>query len=288
MNLTVNIVDKINNKVDRWLIEEPTKLKTLYHWLLFARHNRLPKDFRLFGVTHWFVRFSLIASAPALAYYVYDRITLSQAVYAVLILFLLFSISSILDLWSKSKNKTLEQAYSETWVRIGDLITTVKSSATLQKNRDDTITAALGVIEGYARVITKSPKGEISVSLALYDGKSTSKMKIHHRNPGNDRPIGRYLKNLENVLGHRACIAGPAPRVVSDLKWFGKEIFSSPTHAVCKYRSILLVPITASKTGKIKGFLSVDCIRPHAFHGKCADQIVVTCEPLIDHIQDLF
>lgn len=275
-------------KIDNWLNKDPSWLERRVNGVLFWWHNKVPRGLRFFGITHFFIRFALTASAPSLAYFVYEKITGLQAAIASGVLFFLFISSSLLDKWSQGKNNTSEQASVEAWVRIGDLITSVKSSATPAANRDDTLTAALGVIEAYARQITKSPKHSISVSLALYDGKSSSSMKIRHRNPGNERPTGRKLKNLEKVMGHIACQAGPEPRVVPDLRCFGKEAFFSPTQSTCTYRSIVIVPVTALGNGMIKGFVSIDCVRPHAFHGNIADQLVVTTEPLINHIEEQF
>lgn len=218
----------------------------------------------------------------------YKTITPAQAATGTAILFVLFSVSGLLDRRSRKKNNPSEIASVEAWVRVGDLITSVKSSATPAAARDDTIKAALGVIEAYARQITRSPKGQISVSLALYDGKSTTNMKIRHRNPGNERPTGRKLKKLEHVLGHRACQAGIEPRVVSDLKVFGREAMFSPTQSKCDYRSIMIVPVLAHSDSQIKGFVSIDCVRPHAFHNTIANQLVVTTEPLVNHIEEQF
>jgi len=281
-------LSKFKRKVETWIQEDPSWLQSLKNSVLFWWHNKVPRGLRFFGITHFLAKFGLIASAPSLAYFVYDRINGLQAAIATGVLFFLFIASSVLDRWSQGKNNAAEQASVEAWVRIGDLITSVKSSATPAANRDDTLTAALGVIEAYARQITKSPKRSISVSLALYDGKSTTSMKIRHRNPGNERPKGRRLKHLEKVMGHIACQAGPQPRVVPDLKSFGKEAFFSPTQSKCTYRSIVILPITALGNGQIKGFVSIDCDRPHAFHGNIADQLVVTTEPLINHIEEQF
>ena len=279
---------KFERKVADWLEKDPSWLQRQRNSLLHWWYNKFPKSFRFFGITHFFVRFGLVASAPTLAYFVYERISALQAAIATGVLFILFLLSNFLDKWSQHKSNTVEQATTEAWVRIGDLITSVKSSATPAADRDPTVVAALGVIEAYARQITKSPKRSISVSLALYDGKSTTSMKIRHRNPGNERPTGRKLKNLDRVLGHRACQAGPEPRVVPDLKAFGKAGYFSPTQQKCNYRSIVIIPITALGNGEIKGFVSVDCDRPYAFHGNIADQLVVTTEPLINHIEEQF
>ncbi|MFW2545515.1 hypothetical protein ACN2XU_23040 [Primorskyibacter sp. 2E107] len=281
-------MNKFERRVKVWVEEDPSSLQKLKNSVLFWYYNKIPRGLRFFGITHFLAKFGLIASAPSLAFFVYERITGLQAATATGVLFFLFVASSVLDNWSKGKNNAAEQASVEAWVRIGDLITSVKSSATPAANKDDTLTAALGVIEAYARQITKSPKRSISVSLALYDGKSTTSMKIRHRNPGNERPTGRKLKNLERVMGHIACQAGPEPRVVPDLRSFGKEAFFSPTQSTCTYRSIVILPITALGNGKIKGFVSIDCDRPHAFHGNIADQLVVTTEPLINHIEEQF
>lgn len=281
-------LSKFERKVKAWIQEDPSCSQSLKNSVLFWRYNKIPRGLRFFGITHFLARFSLIASAPSLAYFVYERINSLQASIATGVLFFFFLISNALDKWSQGKNSAAKQASVEAWVRIGDLITSVKSSATLAANRDDTLTAALGVIEAYARQITKSPKGSISVSLALYDGKSTTSMKIRHRNPGNERPTGRKLKNLGKVMGHIACQAGPEPRIVPDLKSFGKKAFFSPTQSTCTYRSIVILPITALANGQVKGFVSIDCDRPHAFHGNIAEQLVVTTEPLINHIEEQF
>lgn len=170
-------------------------------------------------------------------------------------------------------------------VHVGDLVDSIKSDATPPAERDRTIVAALGIIEAFARRATRSRRKEVSVSLALYEGSGMAQMSIRHRNPGNERPIGRPLRELESVLGHRACRAGVNPRVVSDLKRFGKKGFRSPTHSSCDYRSILIVPMTSTERGNVKGFLSIDCATPHAFHGSVAEKLLVDCEPLIDHIR---
>ncbi|MEI4234411.1 hypothetical protein [Roseovarius sp. D22-M7] len=281
-------MNKFDVKVDAWLEKDPNWTERLRNSVLYWWFNKLPRELRFFGITHFITRFALLASAPALAFFVYERVTGLQASMATGALFMLFSLSSFLDKWSQHKSNTVEQATSEAWVRIGDLVTSVKSSATPAADRDPTVIAALGVIEAYARQITKSPKGSISVSLALYDGKSTTTMKIRHRNPGNERPTNRKLKNLERVLGHVACQAGPEPRVVPDLKAFGKDAFFSPTQQKCNYRSLVILPITALGNGQIKGFVSVDCERPHAFHGHIAEELVVTTEPIINHIEEQY
>lgn len=281
-------LNKFEVKIRKWLETDPNWFQRQLKSAQYFRYNRLRTKFRFFGLIHFVAKYSMIASSPAIAYFVYEKITATQATIAAITLLFLFILTSLLNSWSERKSNPADQASSEAWVRIGDLITSVKSSATLAANRDDTVIAALGVIETYARQITKSPKSTISVSLALYDGNSTTSMKIRHRNPGNERPTGRNLKNLNRVLGHRACQAGPEPRVVSDLKKFGSEGFFSPTQSVCNYRSMVIIPVTARGNGKIKGFVSIDSTQPHAFHGSIADVLVVTTEPLISHIEEQY
>jgi hypothetical protein len=280
-------VSKFDRKVAVWLAEdEPNLFGKIWSGLVFFRHNTFLRDFSIGRLLSWLSRLAMSVSGPAFAHFIFKKITLVEAAIASGVIFALFTFNSILEQWLRRKSSVVDAASAETWVRIGDLITSVKSSATPAQERDGSIMATLGVIEGYARTVTRSPKGEISVSLALYDGESTTKMKIKHRNPGNERPIGRPVKNLKKVLGHLACQSGPGARVVNDLKDFGKEAMFSPTQSSRNYRSLLLIPITSSRTQKIKGFISVDCARPYAFYRNRARQMIVTCEPLIDHIQE--
>lgn len=280
-------MSKFKYKVDRWLAEEEpnifVKASDLF-WFWF--YNKSLFEFSFWKFIGWLGRFAATASTPAITYYVYKRITFTEAAIAAGVLFALFSINSVVEQWLKRKTSVVDAASAETWIRVGDLITSVKSSATPVAERDGSFTATLGVIEGYARVVTKSPKSQISVSLALYDGNSTTHMKIKHRNPGNERPIGRPLKNLDRVLGHIACQFGLGARVVNDLNYFGRDAMFSPTQSSRNYRSLLLIPITSNRSGKVKGFVSVDCARPYAFYGNRAKRLVVTCEPLIEHIQE--
>jgi len=280
-------VSKFDNKVAIWLAEdEPGLLGQAWNGLVFFRYNTFLRDLSFGRLLSWLSRLAMSTSGPAITHFVFKKITLAEAAIASGVIFSLFTINSILEQWLKRKSSVVDAATAETWVRIGDLITSVKSSATPVHERDGSITATLGVIEGYARTVTRSPKGEISVSLAMYDGESTTNMKIKHRNPGNERPIGRPLRNLNNVLGHIACQSGPGARVVNDLKDFGKKALFSPTQSSRNYRSLLLIPITSSRTHRIKGFISIDCARPYAFYRNRDKQLVVTCEPLIDHIQE--
>jgi len=283
---TINL-KKFDKKVASWLSEdEPNLLGRLWKILLFIRYNTFLSGYSLGSLLSWLSRAAMSTSGPAITYFVFSKIALLEAAIASSAIFLLFTVNSVIEQWLKRKSSVVDAASAETWVRIGDLITSVKSSATPADERDSSITATLGVIEGYARTVTRSPKGGISVSLALYDGGSTQKMRIKHRNPGNERPIGRPVKNLSRVLGHIACQSGPGARVVNDLKEFGHEAMFSPTQSSRNYRSLLLIPITSSRTQKVKGFISIDSSTPYAFYRNRGAQLMVTCEPLIDHIQE--
>jgi len=279
-------VSKFEKRVTQWLaMDDPGLLRRTIDYFWFFRFNKGLANITFWGMVGWVSRFATTASAPAIMHFVYKRVTLFEALIASLALFILFSINSFVERWLQRKSSIVEAASAETWVRIGDLISSVKSSATPAAERDGSITATLGVIEGYARKVTRSPKGDISVSLALYDGRSTSSMKIKHRNPGNERPIGRTVKQLDKVLGHIACRDGHA-RVVNDLKYFGRDAMFSPTHSSLNYRSMLLVPITSTREDRVKGFISIDCATPYGFYGNRGKELVVICEPLIDHIQE--
>lgn len=147
-------------KVQGWINEDTSKFYSFYNEVLAFWHHKKPKQFRFFGLLHWTIKFSIIASAPVTMYYIYNRITFIQAATAVICLFVLHSASSAMDAWSKSKAGVSDLAEADMWVRIGDLINSVKSEATPANKRDESITASMGIIEGYARYITK-PKGEI-------------------------------------------------------------------------------------------------------------------------------
>lgn len=238
----------------------------------------------------WLAKLSLALAGPAIAHFIYVKITLTEASLASLVIVGLFGLYELTDyiLASREEKKQARLTMQEVWVRIGDLITSIKSSATPKTSVDDTINATLGIIEGVARQITNCKKGEISVSLTLYKGSSRNKMHVRHRNPGSERPIGRTINDLSNLLGHHVCEFGKGPQIVADLSSFGKDISKSPTQKKTSYRSIAIFPLEAMSNNKNIGFLSVDCSKPHAFHGDRARDLAVTCEPLISHIQDLY
>lgn len=274
-------------KVEKWLTDDKSFRESFFDYLRYLWFNKLPKGFSVSSVTHWLLKLAIFISGPTISFAVYGKISFNQAVLAIGALAFLYCVSWFFD---RRSAKAKSEGYASTealWVQFGDLIDSVKSEATLKANKDKSVRASLGIIQNYAQSITKSSKAEVSVTVALYKGSGREKMTIFARNPDSDRPLGRTIHDLDYVLGHRACLYGNHPRVVGDLKKFGKYAFKSPTQAKCSYRSILLVPLTSERgeNREMQGFMSVDCVRPHAFHGSNADEILMTCEPFISHIK---
>ncbi|MBT1155718.1 hypothetical protein J1C56_08950 [Aminobacter anthyllidis] len=274
------------HRVDLWLSEDFNVWQRFGRNALGLYHNKLPREFRLVGLTHWLSRTALASSAPGLAYF-YGSIPGWTAIVAGGGFFLAHSLVGVLDKLSKAKSSDDNDVQSEMIIRVGDLLSSLKSRIAKSSDKDDAIRACLGIIENYARTVTKSKKGDLSVSLVLFSGNSTTRMKVRHRNPGNNRPTNREFDG-RSLLGFHACGSGPAPRVVQDLKWFGKPALVSPTQQKVGYRSILIVPVQSSGTaGAIRGFVSIDCARPYAFYGNRSNVIMVTCEPVFSHINEL-
>lgn len=176
-------------------------------------------------------------------------------------------------------------------IRFGEILSALPPPPKTGRDKTDSITAALGIIEAIACQVTRSPKGDVAVSLARYVGSSENEMEIRWRNPGNERPRKKFP--VEKVLGHHACKSPEAPpRVVHDLKEMGIFGRFSPTQSSVDYRSILIMPIARSDAAelpaaKIVGFVSIDSKRPYAFYGNRADEIIVACETLTNHIRQM-
>ena len=146
--------------------------------------------------------------------------------------------------------------------------------------------SALGMIEVTARDVVGVKPGELSVSVALYVGNHTTKLKLSCRNPGNTRPVGREFDGA-SVLGHHACKAGTDPRVMNDLKGAPKGLRTSPTQSAPRYRSFLIVPLrgTRNDAETVVGFVSIDCDQPYAFYGNRSQTIIVSTMSVIELIQ---
>lgn len=273
------------NLIDEWLSDRPNKTKRVWRWIKAIYFDRRNRNIRLISIIHWLLKAAVASSAPVLAY-IYGTIEIILAIFISSVLFTVNTIISILDRITKDDTEEKSDSTSEIILRFGDLLSTLNHESTPRKNKDNAIASALGIIEAHARKITKSKKGEIGVSLVLYE-KDGTQMTVRHRNPGNTRPIGRVFDSGK-VLGHFACQMGDVPRVVFDLKEFGSHLFQSPTQSVVNYRTILIVPISKRTRGNgIIGFVSVDCKRPFAFYGHRAKELLVVCEPVFNHVRNV-
>ncbi|WP_442580698.1 hypothetical protein ACSBOB_01470 [Mesorhizobium sp. ASY16-5R] len=273
--------------MEAWLADDFGRPFRARRYLKGFYYNRLPRDFRFAGVLHWLAKTSLASSAPAVAFY-YGSVGSATAAITAAAIFGGHSIVSFLDRMSKDKAAGSSERQAEMMVRLGDLLNGFKGKSVASSDRDDVIRACLGILENYVRMITLSKKGDISVSLVLFVGASSTKMKVRHRNAGNDRPTNREFP-ATHLAGYRACQRGTEPRVVHDLREFPREAMVSPTQSAVTYRSIFIVPV-ASQTNdgpKVKGFVSIDSPRPYAFYGNRSNMIMVTCEPVFSRINEL-
>lgn len=279
---------KVESSIHEWLRDKPNALTRASRWILASYYNRLPRQLRPFTALHWMSKTALASSAPAVAYYFYASITAGAALGATVAILVAHSVVSFLDAASREKQAKTSQAGTEIMMRLGELLGAAKPRSRSQSEKDDAIRAALGVIEIFVRQVTNCQKGEISVAIATYNGQSSSRMCIKYRNPGNTRPLNRKFDG-EGVLGHHACQAGTAPRVVHDIRGLAKDLQRSPTQSEASYRSFFILPLTVTHNGeqRVGGFLSIDSTKPYCFYGSRARIIVVNCQPVIEHIQDL-
>lgn len=251
--------------------------------------NKAPQRLRFFGFLHWGAKTGLAASPPVFAWYYGTIQTVGVVLIATAAIAGLHSVVGLLDALSKEKSSSTSDNQSDVIVRFGDLLAAHRQKGNLAVDaKDDAIRACLGILEIFTRQTTKSKKGDVSVSVVLYQGSSKSNLNIRHRNPGNERPTGRDIK-ADGLLGHRVCEYGELPQVLDDVRELGKRKVSSPTQSKMEYRSIFFYPLEIDgKEGKfIKGFISIDCKKPYAFYGNRSNDIVVTCEPVLNHIKEL-
>ncbi|ULB08743.1 hypothetical protein ORIO_02175 [Cereibacter azotoformans] len=278
--------DEFHRKVEHWLSDDPTRWERFQLAARALWHNKVPRSFRWWSVIHWLTKMALASSAPAVAYFMNRSIPAWAAITASVGILIGNIVVSLFDQLSKARRAD-RGGETELAVRFGEIIASFETKTTAIGDADDSIRSALGVIEIVARKITKSTKGSIAVSLATYNGSGTSEMRIRHRNPGNDRAGNRKFPTTY-VLGHYAAQAGD-PRVVHDLKSFGRRGFSSPTGHDVNYRSIYFIPVSRVVKGTQVpcGFISIDSTRAYAFYGNRDKAIIVTCEAFIDHVQSL-
>lgn len=142
--------------------------------MLGLYHNKLPRELRPLGVMHWSTRTALASAAPGVAHF-YGTIAGWTALVAAGGIFLAHSVVGILDRLSKAKKSDATDIQSEMIIRVGDLLTSLKSRTVKPSDRDDAIRACLGILENHARIVTKSKKGELSVSLVLFSGAAPRK-----------------------------------------------------------------------------------------------------------------
>lgn len=278
----------LESAIGEWIADKPGYFRRSARWTMDFYHHRLPRTFRFASLLHFGAKSGLAASAPGLMYFVYGTISAWAAVVASACLLAMHTITSVLDRVTKESSSTKDADQTQAMVRVGELLRMCAPASTEAALRDDMIRSALGIIENYARQVTGSRKGEISVSIALYTGNSSHKMRIRHRNPGNERPIGKEFEG-RGVLGHHACQHGAGPKIVHNLLRMHPDLRQSPTNSEVVYRSFLLIPLTIRREDKEKigGFLSIDSTRPYTFYGKRGKKLVVTCEPVVEHIQKL-
>lgn len=270
--------------IEDWLAGRPNRWETLRG----LYYNKKPQRFRLFGFAHSLLHLLIVSSAPALAWF-YGSISPSTAVIVGAILFVANWLLKFLSILSTEKASPTVDSQSDLMVRLGDLLTALNGrSKVSDDDRDDAIRACLGIIDVFCRQMTRAKKQEIAVSLVLYSDRDRVKMRIRHRNPGNERPVNREF-DASRTIGHQACQRDGKPRVINDIKRFGKLAVVSPTQSDVDYRSIYFIPLEtmADEMPLIRGFLSIDSKQPFAFYGNRANAIIVTCEPIVAHIKDL-
>lgn len=278
--------DRSKELLRRWLEDDH---RWFFRWWMKAGaiwYNKVPKRLRLSWLIHVIARGAMIASAPAIALF-YGSITATQATVVSGGLIVLNLVTTLADRLSKQKVTPPDFA-TDGLVRVGDLLSAYKSNAIKADERGGAIEACLGIIESIALPVTKSQKGEVAVTLILYQGTGAGKMRVRHRNPGNTRPKGRDV-DTERILGHHVCQRGNTPLTINNIKHFGPDFSQSPTQTKYDYKSILLIPVVCDtpKGQMTKGFVSIDCNHPYAFYGNRANSIAVMAKPIMSQLQEM-
>lgn len=278
---------KFERELAEWLDADPNFLRRSADTFLYGLKSLRMIRFRWLSLPYHFGSLALAASGPVIAYETSGKLTLSEAVIYFAAIWVLLLIFQGLDSWSQSNSKRVSGPLQTIWVRIGDLLDTVKSSATAVKSKDRSIEATLSIAASLSAEVVKLPAEKIGASLVQYNGTGFGKMKVTHRNRGSERPCPRQVKDISTLLGHHACQNEAAPRVVPDIRRFGPLGLKSPTQTTPGYRSKFIQPLTSTSSGQIKGFISIDCTVAHAFHGRKADDLVALLEPIKSHIEDM-
>lgn len=279
---------EFHNAVQSWLTERPTRLGRFRRGTAALWHTRIYKPLRFWGVSHWVFKTGMASSAPAVAWHFYSSITVVQAALASAVIFGGHSLTSLLDGMSKRKKQSANPIVELT-IRAGEILQSLPSRQVTRTDVDDSIRSALGVIEAVARSVANASKGEIAVCLATYEGSHRTRMRIRHRNPGNSRPFNKSFHGPD-FIAHYACQSGSDPRVVHDVRKFGSASRKSPTQSAVNYRSIFIIPVKRKIRGEgteVCGFISIDSVKPYAFYGSKENAIIIVCEPIVHHIQEL-
>ncbi|NSY41194.1 hypothetical protein [Leisingera sp. ANG59] len=279
--------DRFEKQKARWLAEEPSFINRCWDALCFYRYAFPWVQFSWYKLPYVLAQLGLAASGPAIAYHTADKLEKWHAIYIFLGVLVVLVLAAFLSGTPERRAGRISKPIQTIWVRFGNLLNTVKSGATPSAQKNPSIEFTLALATSLAAQVTGIKQSEFAASLVLYDGDERVRMKIDHRDRGSDRPIGRQINDLETVLGHHACQSGAAPRVVADVKRFGKYGLKSPTQSRPNYRSIFLHPVTSVQKGSVAGFMSVDCTVPHAFHGHRADDLAALLEPLKAHIEEM-
>jgi hypothetical protein len=116
-------------------------------------YNRVPRRFRLMPIVHWLSRNLLAASSPFVALY-YGSIGKPTAYVAAGLLFGANVLVGILGFAADEKPPD-DDSQSQAMIRFGDLLGAMKQGAVPAGRRDLAIRACLGILEIYARRITK-------------------------------------------------------------------------------------------------------------------------------------
>lgn len=271
-----------------WLDGEVGGLRRLSNWFWPKYHNAPSFSFRWSALPNLGIQLALTASAPVIAYHTSGSLEPQQAVVIFALILSVLLACKAVDAWYRKKADRISGPLQTIWVRVGDLLNSVKSSATRKADQDSSIEASLAIAVSIAAEVSHTKLDNVAASLVLYSGTGYGKMRVAHRDRGSKRPAKRAVQDLETLLGHHACQheAG-APRVIGDLRRFGSLGFKSPTQQRAQYRSIFFQPVVSSKSQELRGFISVDCTLPYAFHGTRADDIAALLEPIKAHIEDM-
>lgn len=283
----MSLPKKFEKQIPLWLDDDYPWWRRWVRASAGIYHNRIPKRFRPIPLLYWLSRHGLAATSPFVALY-YGSIGATTAYLAAAGLFGVNLLVGFLGLAAEPK-ATADDTQSQAMVRFGDLLSAFKSGSIPSARRESAIRSCLGLLEIYTRRITKTSKGDVSVSIVQYAGSSMNKMKILYRNPGNERPIDGREFDAETVIGHHACVAGSKHQIVHQLSHFGRGL-QSPTRSSVDYKSIFFVPLevqSASGGTRMKGFISIDCRQPYAFYGNRGREIAVTCTPIVNLLKDL-